>query len=346
MKIIFFCGPSAESWSPKSIEKGIGGSEEMVIYLARELAKRHKVKVYNRCSNDTGTYDNVEYINYEDFEETEADILVVWRMPNLLLKYDLDKVKAKKYLWLHDTINPLEILPYLMAFDKVLTLSEWHRDYYLNFTTPDFRKKFAVTRNAVDRTNFDQKVERDPFTIVYGSNYTRGLQEFLAQWPKIKLAVPEAKLRIFYGWEYLEKAMKQEDFTSYKEEMEKLMDQEGITHLGRISHKEVVKEMLGAGIWAYPCIQFNEVSCITAMRAQLCGAIPVVIPRAALDETVKYGVKVREGSNAGEILENWSDQLIRTLQDHKAQEALRKIMMRKSDFSFSGLAKEWEAMWT
>jgi len=346
MNIVFFCGPSSESWSPKSIDKGIGGSEEMVIYLARELAKKNKVIVYNRCSNEAGEYDGVAYENYEDFDPKDIDVLILWRMPNLLLKYELDKINCKKYLWLHDTINPLEVIPYLMAFDGILTLSDWHKNFYLNFTTQDFRKRFIQTSNAVDRTYLDQKVERDPYTIVYGSNYTRGLREFLEQWPKIKLAVPEAKLRIFYGWEYLEKAMKLDEFKKYKKEMEELMDQEGITHLGRISHKEVVKEMLGAGIWAYPCIQFNEVSCITAMRAQICGAIPVVIPRAALDETVKYGVKVREGNNAGEILDNWSNQLIRVLQDHKAQEALRKIMMKKSDFSFEKLAKEWEGLWS
>jgi hypothetical protein len=166
-------------------------------------------------------------------------------------------------------------------------------------------------------------------------------------WPKIKLAVPEAKLRIFYGWETLEKIMPLQEFKKYKKEMEELMDQEGVTHLGRLSHKDVIKEMLGAGIWAYPCIDFTEVSCITAMNAQIAGAIPVVIPKAALNETVKYGKKISQGMNAGEILDKWSDELINVLNDEKGQEQFRKVMMKQSKgvWSYDSLAKDWEAQW-
>lgn len=345
MNIVFFCGPSSESWSPKSVESGIGGSEEMVINLAKELAKKDKVKVYNRCSNDAGEYDGVVYENYEDFDqEDNIDVLIVWRTPNLLLKYGLDKIKAKKYLWLHDTINPLEVIPYMFAFDKIVVLSEYHKGYFANFTAEDFRNKYVVIRNAADNEYSDLKVERNPYTIVYGSNYTRGLKELLGVWSKIKLEVPEANLRIFYGFDYLEKVMPLEQFQEFKKDMLNLMDQEGITHLGRISHKEVAKEMLGAGVWAYPCIQFNEVSCITAMKAQIYGAVPVVIPRAALDETVRFGIKSRKGNDAKEILENWSNELIRVLKDHKGQEATRKLMM-KSRFGFEGVAKQWRSLW-
>lgn len=343
-RIDIYCGTTAESWSPKSIDQGIGGSEEMVINLAKELSKNNKVTVWNRCSTDEGEYDGVTYINYEDFDVKETDILIVWRIPQMLLTHDLQKVKARKFLWLHDTVNPLDVLPYCLGFEKILTLSEYHRDYYEGFCPPELRDKFIVTRNAVDYSLFDQKVERDPYTMVYGSNYSRGLQELLQLWPKIKLSVPEAKLRIFYGWQLHEKSMSKEEFESYKEQMEELMNQEGITHLGRISHKECAKEMLGAGIWAYPCIQFNEVSCITAMKAQIGGAIPVVIPKAALNETVKYGVKVRSGDNAGEILNKWADTLIRTLQDVEGQEQVRKVMQKgvENCFDYKSLAEDWQ----
>lgn len=347
LRIDLYVGPSHESWSPKSVETGIGGSEEMFIGMARELAKRNTVTVWNRCLDDEGTYDGVVYKNYDDFDVKETDILIIARSPQLLLKHHLDKVKAKKYLWLHDTVNPLEVLPYLMGFDGVFALSKWHQNYYTQCCAPEFRDKILLTRNAVDYSNFEQKVKRDPNTIVYGSMYNRGLVELLTLWPKIKLAAPETKLRIFYGWQTMEKMLPMEQFNAFKGEVERLMDQEGITHLGRISHKEVAKEMLGAGIWAYPCIKFDEISCITAMKAQIGGAIPVVIPRAALMDTVEYGVKVSTGKKSEEILDNWANMLIRILKDPKGQEQFREVMMKKSkDFDFESLAKSWEDTWT
>lgn len=347
MKITFFCGPSAESWSPKSISSGIGGSEEMVINLAKELAKKHDVKVWNRCSQDAGTYDGVVYENYEDYEIEPTDILVVWRSPSLLTKFGLDKLQAKKYLWLHDLMNPLDVVPYSLGFDKFLTVSKWHNDYYEGWIPPSFRKMFFPTRNAVDYSLFSQKVERIPKKIVYGSMYNRGLIELLNMWPKIKMEVPEATLSVFYGYETLQKLMGVDEFKAFKDELEELFAQDGITHLGRISQEEVAREYLSASIWAYPCINFNEVSCISAMKAQIGGAIPVVIPKAALDETVRYGVKVRHGKNAGEILDNYSNRLISVLNDEKAQEQVRKVMIQgvKGQFDYKSLAKSWEEMW-
>jgi glycosyltransferase involved in cell wall biosynthesis len=343
MTIDIYVGPSHEQWSPKSIDKGIGGSEEMFIGMAKEFAKSNKVRVWNRCLDDEGTYDNVEYKNYDDFDVEETDILIICRSPQLLLKHKLDKVKAKKYLWLHDTVNPLGVICYLMGFDGIFTLSKWHQDYYLQCCAPEFRDKIIETRNAVDYSLFNQKVERDPYTIVYGSLYNRGLVNLLTLWPKIKLAVPKAKLRIFYGWQTLEKLLSVGDFKNFKNQLETLMDQEGITHLGRISHKEVAKEMLGAGVWAYPCTDFNEISCITAMKAQIGGAIPVVIPKAALQETVKYGIKVSNGKTPEEILNNWANGLIMVLKDSNGQEQLRKVMMKKVEniFNYENLAKSW-----
>lgn len=346
MKIDFYCGPSHEAFSPKSSEEGRGGSEEMVIGLSKELAKikGNKVTVWNRCLDDEGEYDGVTYKNYDEFDVKETDILVVWRSPELYLTHKLDKVKGKKYLWLHDTMPQLDVIPYLFAYDGIFCLSEWHKGFYIQLTPPTLRNRFIVTRNAVDLAHFDQKVERDPYTMVYGSLYNRGLLELLSIWPIIKSEVPEAKLRIFYGWQTLEKILPMEEYLKFKKEMEFHMDQEGVTHLGRISHKEVMKEMLGAGIWAYPCLNFNEVSCITAMRAQIAGAVPVVVPRAALAETVKYGLKFGRAKDNGELLKMFTQGLIKALKDHKGQEAMRKLMMKNAPemFSFEGLAKQWQ----
>lgn len=344
--IQFYCGSSHEAFSPKSIESGIGGSEEMLINLAKELAKNNKVTVWNRCLDDEGVYDGVTYKNYDEFDTKKCDALIVWRLPQLYLKHHLDKVDAKKYLWLHDTVIQLDVIPYIFAFEKIFVVSNWHKSYYIQLMPEEVYDRIYVTRNAVDYSLFDQKIDRDPKTIVYGSLYNRGLKELLTAWPKIKLEVPDAKLRIFYGWQTLEKILPFEQFKMFKDDIELLMAQEGITHLGRISHAEVAKELLGAGIWAYPCLNFNEVSCITAMKAQIAGAVPIIIPRAALNETVRYGIKIGRAQNEQELLDKWTYSVIKVLNDTKGQEAMRRVMQNgvKDSFTYEGLAKDWEGV--
>lgn len=126
--IVIYCGPGFEPWSPKSISKGIGGSEEAVIYLSKELAKLGwKVTVYADPQDDAGEYDGVSYVpSYEINWNDNFNILVSWRQIGL---FDIP-VKAKKtYLWNHDIANPLEYKPERVnKIDKVMFLSKWHRD--------------------------------------------------------------------------------------------------------------------------------------------------------------------------------------------------------------------------
>lgn len=290
MKIVFYCGPSQEPWSPKSIDRGIGGSEEMTIRLAEQLGLLgNKVTVFNNCSDEEGKYGNVTYENYEYFEKVKCDVIIFWRTPQFV--YSLkDKYKANQvYLWLHDTVPQEDILPIRHFIKGIFVLSGYHSTLY-----PALKDKYIITQNAVDLSIFDQEVKRNPKKIVYGSSYDRGLKELLEMWPEIKIADPKAELEYFYGTVGIDKQIEagNTDFARFKEEIEYLSKQDGVKCLGRLSHKDVAKEYLSAGVWCYPC-WFPEISCITAMHAQIGGAIPVITPTAALMETVRWGLTTR-----------------------------------------------------
>lgn len=125
--IMIYCGPGFEEWGPKNVAKGIGGSEEAVIYLSKELTRLGwKVTVFNSPGNQAGEHDGVEYrpfyeVNWND----NFNILISWRQIGL---FDMP-VKAKKtYLWNHDIQNALDYTPERVAkIDKVFFLSKWHR---------------------------------------------------------------------------------------------------------------------------------------------------------------------------------------------------------------------------
>lgn len=350
MNICIYCGPSWEEWSPKSQDKGIGGSEEAVIELARLLAKNHEVTVFNKCGDDEGTYDGIKYENYEYFDNTVSyNTIILWRNAEFLLK-ELKDAKGKKILWLHDTNPEYQILPFIHMIDKIVLASTYHRGLYPHIPSD----KFAVQPLGIKTEYFDEKVERNPYKIIYASSYDRGLKELLESWSEIKLAVPKAELHVFYGWDTIDKmiASGEDKFTQFKEEMEELMNQEGIYHHGRVGHKELAKEYLSSGVWAYPC-WFPEVMCIAGMKAQISGAIPVITPTAALRTTVKWGYSTREPrSEMGdtpwgtqmkpELQEQFKNLVIKALTEPFNREQM--IKDARNIYSVEAMAKAWEGI--
>lgn len=126
-EVAIFCGPGFEQWSPKSIAKGIGGSEEAVIYQARELVKLGwKVTVFADPREDEGVHDGVNYLPYYHINwKDNFNIFISWRQIGL---FDQDIRAKKTYLWNHDIQNPLEYkAERVKKIDKVMFLSKWHR---------------------------------------------------------------------------------------------------------------------------------------------------------------------------------------------------------------------------
>lgn len=130
-EITLYCGQQFTPWGPKSTENPgntfVGGSEEAVIYLSKELVKQGwKVTVYADPGNDIGEFDGVNWEPYYNFNpRDEFNILIYWRA----VGYVDMKPKAKKtYLWCHDVQNPSEYTKErLDILDKVIVLSEAHR---------------------------------------------------------------------------------------------------------------------------------------------------------------------------------------------------------------------------
>lgn len=132
-------------------------------------------------------------------------------------------------------------------------------------------------------------------TVGYFSAYYRGLECLLDMWPKIRSAVPDAKLEVAYGWQSWV-GIEGKDAFYYRMEAKfaELKDQ-GVTVHGRLSHAELEKLMQRTKVWAYPT-QFTEIHCITALKTQAAGCIPVTTNVAALDEVVINGTKINSAN--------------------------------------------------
>lgn len=136
---------------------------------------------------------------------------------------------------------------------------------------------------------------KKPYSVGYFSSYDRGLECLLNMWPKIKEQVPEATLDIYYGWNSFDAVhTKNPEMMKWKWQMiRKLNDlkDQGVTEYGRVDHKTLAQKMKEIQVWAYPT-EFTEIHCITALKAQRAGCIPVTTKVAALAETVVSGKNV------------------------------------------------------
>lgn len=345
-EIAIVCGPGFEKWDPESIQTGLGGSEEAVVYLAQELTKRGwRVTVYANPKK-AGEFDGVEYRVWHDLNPKDSfNTLILWRSIGFI---DVNPKAKFIMVWMHDMPNNPDFTQERVdKIDKIAVLSEYHKSQLRLHKNGLFEKmpdnKVLVTSNGIP--DFDvPEWKGNPHRIIYSSSPDRGLVYLLNNWPKIKEQVTDAELHIFYGFDvfdaiYQDNPGKQQ----WKDRVFKMMKQDGIVYRGRIGHDALNYEFQQSGIWAYPT-DFTEISCITAMKAQKNGAIPVVTDYAALSETVKSGLRIDVDITTEEGQKEYFTALIDLLKDPKRQQELREPMMKwaKDYFNWSNVAKDWD----
>ena len=353
LDIVIYVGTSFEAWNPETIQKGgIGGSETAVVEMAKRfVGKGHRVRVYGDCElrgsgvSIEGTFDGVRYLHHTSFRDVDCDVLVSSRRPDAVDSASLRYKSA--ILWIHD-IHCGDHLTANRAkkFDKILTLSEWHRGHVLEkypFLDP---AKVSTTRNGIDLGRFDKRVARDPHRAVYSSSLDRGLQCLLEVWPEVRRRVFDAELHIYYGmlnWELAADAEGKKTIAHLKKLIEDLKDS-GVTFHGRVPQGRLAIEMLKSGVWAYPT-WFWETSCITAMEAQAAGLRMVTSPIAALNETVgNRGALVSGHWLSTEYKKKFVDEVVVAMEKPGEDDRVTLQTYARDHFGWDSLATEWDAM--
>jgi glycosyltransferase involved in cell wall biosynthesis len=341
-----------EDWAFPSIEKGIGGSEEAVIYLSQELAKLgYEVTVFNRCGDMEGQYNGVDYQSIDKFNLQDTfNILVfhrAWQQPMQM------NAKARKTaVWMHDNPQLFPILEdsqrsaFLASFDKLFMLSNFHKSMLPKWIPED---KIFLTSNGIHLPDFNlQGISRNPKRLIYISDYTRGIEHLLANWEFILEEVPDAEIHIFYGWQGIDALINSPFIERFpqlpdkKQQLLRLFKQKNVYEYGRVGHKQLVEELFKSGIWAYPCHTDVEIFCISALKAQACGCVPVVTTYAGLDETVKSGIKIKGQAGDEQTNDEFIKSLIDLLKHPEKQEFLRKqALSLKDSFGWDKVAQQW-----
>lgn len=342
-EVAFLCG-GLEPWSPESVKTGIGGSEEAIIYLTRELAKLGwKPTVFNTIEEPT-EFEGVMYRPVHELNLNDTfNIFVAWRQPAL---FRLSGLKAKlKLVDMHDTpVGHQEIYPEDLAhIDRVMLKSKFQQELSAH-NLPD--EKVAIISNGINPDDFKGSAERNPKKVIYASSPDRGLtQVLLDMWPEVLKEVPDAELYWYYGFDSFDKMHSgnpdkmKEKWTTIKK-----MAEVGCVNGGRIGHKELAREFMSSNVWFYPT-GFAEINCITALKAQAGGATPITTGCCALKETVMDEEK-DWGENTAYYSEECRTEMIRRLVKALKEPETEEVRQARADkvtkeYSWSEIARRW-----
>jgi tetratricopeptide (TPR) repeat protein len=162
--LVFFCGPTNDVWGPDTLKDGMGGSEEAIVYLTRELALLGwEVTVYNE--RDDEYLDVIKHTtDFVDGELTEGGVvvryvpwntintqdtfnkLVIWRAPELASEFIAKQIVVD----LHDTIQPERLDKVKDLVDIFFVKSTYHRGLYPEL--PD--DQFVILGNGIKKGQF------------------------------------------------------------------------------------------------------------------------------------------------------------------------------------------------
>lgn len=289
MKILFYVGYFKNKWNANSIHTtGVGGSEQCVLYLAKQLATKYDVYVVGDVIEDV--IDNVEYKSIananKDLKNQFIDCVIGVNYLNYF--YELNQIKFDKSLfWLHNTEfhiwhrgtvlrNGGRCALQEKRLTRIICLSNWHKDYF-GKEYPEIAHKISVIGNGVDCDSFHTSIKKKPGTFIYSSHAERGLLKVLEEWENITKGRKNCELHIAtpeYGLEYYIK-----NFSEYVDELE------NVYFHGSLNREKLYELMSTCEYWYYPT-DYEETFCITALEMLAHSVKPVTSCKAGLKETL------------------------------------------------------------
>lgn len=259
-RIEFLVNEVRGGWEPT--DKRLGGTEESIVRWAEELRKRgYLVGVYRNGKHhpDTTTgrlahHNGVDYSERDSFHNMDDGLGAV------CINVKSPEVKPQiPTLYLTNEVNADGLD--LSAYDGVIFPSQWCVD-----NIPVNNKTFVVPHGYDSKKIYPKdKVKKQ---CLYASSPDRGLETLELIWPSVVEKHPDAHLYVTYGGQINTPNTTCGEFT--EEEMNDLFNT--------------------SDIWVHPASQ-GELYCMSGVKAQVAGAIPVYFPIMALQETVKAGEK-------------------------------------------------------
>lgn len=322
--IFAYANDTVGKWDPDSKHKGLAGSEEAIIYACKELSLRKlgkyniQVDVFANPPNDSKYSDiksNPRYLNIDDLNNQlkygKYTAVICWRRTDFK---NARAISDNVYFWPHDLcIYPIDLND-LSNLKGVFWLSEFHRFDYIKRNLSITNVPYVISGNGIDLNHFSFDIpKRNKYSCIYISNYSRGLSILIDIWPGIKSKFPQATLDIYYGRQTWG-TMSNQDLNKLVSTIAEYKSLDVIEH-GQVGHLELAIALSKASILAYPCNTASETYCISLVKAQVAGCIPVTTTIGALKETTCKDGYTINNVNSNKGVEEYKQLLLKVMAD-------------------------------
>lgn len=316
--------------------KGMGGSETALIEMAKHLKELtgKKVKVFNMRKENIVAESGVEYISNTDaltyFSKYKPKVHIAWR-------HNIKLTNAKTYLWCHDLkVDTVEIL---QNFDKILCLSEFHKDY-VKSEQGVIDEKIIITDNGLTPDKFKFKLKpKNINKLVWMSSPDRGLERAMLVCDEVKKEHPDIELHVYYGLDNLYKY----GLVEMANKLKNMMEQRSyVKYHGFTEQSKMYQEVSDAVVWVHPC-NFIETNCITAKEMLALNIYPVTRRLGALANTLAEAeaqgnaILIDQDCNSSQAVKVYAHAVCEVLENKKWE----KISFDVEKYSWKNVAKSW-----
>jgi glycosyltransferase involved in cell wall biosynthesis len=279
----------------------LGGSQSAACYLARALAARGQHVFLLTNLREPGLYGGVNCVSLLRLDEAglkalRLDVCVVMLAAGnaVKLRQWLDR-QTRLVFWAQHAedqtgVQRLRERSELEAYDRFALVSEWQAGSYATaFGVP--RERMAITPNAVAPA-FENLYPAGanivvsktvPPILAYTSTPFRGLHLLQEAFPRIRAAIPGARLRVYSSMQVY-RVPADQDRAQFGVLYDRCREMDGVEYVGAVGQTELAGQLREATFLAYPNL-FPETFCIAALEAMAAGCRVVTSRLGALPET-------------------------------------------------------------
>lgn len=312
--------------------RGLTGTDLCFIRLQEELYKLgHEVHVFH----------NVSEVKIDE----SFDAAISINEPNLLI--GMPK-KTVKIVW--QMLNDFSFVKpgFDDYVDQYLAVCKEHEEH-MKRQTPHPEKWDTVSLGCDPKLYSNKK--RVSGRVLWCSSADRGLHNLLQEWSKIKLAVPNATLRILYHFNYgdIDKVEPQ-DLSQHPNVVEmgqrirymkhaiKELKHLGVEHIGSVSRNQMVEEWNAASVFGFSCdtVAFSEGFSVSTLEAHASYTVPIITDQDCLGGIYRDSGATIIQTPVKDHLPEFTDAVIRGLTD---RQFIMKTIKKSRQFA---LQHTWE----
>lgn len=316
--------------------RGLTGTDLATVMISKELQKQgHDVSLFTvhaQPDHKPIVWENVKLFNVDErfsvIDDT-YDAIISINEPDVFRNLP---TKALRICW--QFLNDFSYCQ--PGFDDFVDLwlspCSMHMEY-LKKQSPH-PEKWQVLALGCDPSWYEDK--RVLGRVIWTSSCDRGLHWLLSQWPRIKSAVPEATLKIFYHFNYGSIESIEPNSTvdhphvielgqrvRYMKEMIARLKPLGVEQVGSVSRKDIAKEISEASVLAFSVdtVAFSEGFSVSTMESHAGFTVPVITDADCLGSIYKDSGAIVIKSPVRDRLDDFTNAVIKALTDKSFADA-------------------------